>query len=142
MVSQRSLVQDENPADNIYFLSRSASKFKPEISMSLKKRNKKILIVDDENFNIVALRALIDLVTNCSASVDFAMNGNKAMDLIKENCNHHDYKYIDYHLIITDLRMKPVDGYQLSQNVRNYLIDCKLNQPLIALCTGDNSQMD
>ena len=64
------------------------------------------------------------------------------MDLIKQNCSKHGFKHTDYHLIITDLRMKPVDGYQLSQMVRNYLIDCKLNQPLIALCTGDNSQMD
>jgi hypothetical protein len=26
--------------------------------------------------------------------------------------------------------------------IRNYLIDYKISQPLIALCTGDNSQMD
>ena len=38
--------------------------------------------------------------------------------------------------------MKPIDGYQLSKKIREYFIIKKINQPLIALCTGDNSQMN
>jgi CheY-like chemotaxis protein len=67
------------------------------------------------------------------------MNGNKAMDLIKLNCSQNDFKHTDYRLIITDLQMKPIDGYQLSTMIRNYLIELKIAQPLIVLSTADNA---
>ena len=48
----------------------------------------------------------------------------------------------DYTLIITDYSMKPINGYETSIMIRNYLIENDIDQPMIALCTGDNIQMD
>ena len=69
-------------------------------------RNEKILIVDDskEIRNILST-----FLKEEGFEVYTAENGKKALDLIKE-------KIID--LIITDIRMPEMDGYQLTKKVK------------------------
>lgn len=69
-------------------------------------RNEKILIVDDskEIRNILST-----FLKEEGFKVYTAENGKKALDLIKE-------KIID--LIITDIRMPEMDGYQLTKKVK------------------------
>jgi hypothetical protein len=45
---------------------------------------KKILIIDDEYFNIVALENLIKI--HSSAPIDHALNGGTAMEIMTSNC--------------------------------------------------------
>ena len=73
---------------------------------------KRILLIDDEYFNIVALRNLININTH-DVPIDYAVNGNNGMDLVTSNCEENEFKFTDYKLIITDLSMKPIDGFQL-----------------------------
>ena len=82
---------------------------------------KRILIIDDEYFNIVALQNLIGILSR-DIPIDFALNGNTGMDLVISNCEANRLRFTDYQLIITDLSMKPIDGFQLTLNIRNYLI--------------------
>ena len=38
--------------------------------------------------------------------------------------------------------MNPINGYKLSEMIRNYLLEYKIEQPMIVLCSGDNIKMN
>ena len=58
---------------------------------------------------------LIEVKIGAQTEIEFAHNGEKAMEMIKANCKSNGLKNMDYSLIITDLSMKPTDGLQLTQ---------------------------
>ncbi len=61
----------------------------------------------------MALKNLIGIYSE-SVPIDYALNGNIAMELIRSNCEENSFRLTDYSLIITDLSMKPIDGFQLT----------------------------
>ena len=90
----------------------------------VKCRNK-ILIVDDEQFNINSIKIILEY-QGCIGNIDnitsFALNGAEALQMIKTNVQQNNFMYCDYNLIITDINMPFMDGITMSQHIRQYLL--------------------
>ena len=85
-----------------------------EIQQELK--SSKILIVDDESFNIRAINVLISSYgLNPDKICDKAKNGAVALKMVKENAFLHKYRMIDYDLILMDGNMPVMDGYEAAK---------------------------
>ena len=86
----------------------------------------RILIVDDEPFNLYGLENILKLaITRCGYSsvlidrlVDQASNGKEAVNMVKKL--YQDKGQL-YGLIITDLSMPVMDGYDEAVQIRNFL---------------------
>ena len=65
--------------------------------------------------------------------VDRAYNGLEAVMKVKEaySTNTHIYG-----LILTDISMTVMDGYEEAQEIRNFYRSNKVPQPMIVACTG------
>ena len=62
--------------------------------------NKRVLVIDDEEFSLSALDSILRILkVNVDESVDFAMSGKEALELVKKI---HGYE-IRYCLILTDI---------------------------------------
>jgi len=79
--------------------------------------DKKILVVDDNPTNRKLIGQQIKFL---GCQYDFAEDGEKALDLYKENL---------YDLVLTDLQMPRMDGYQLTSNIRFYEKNYNKNIP-------------
>lgn len=80
---------------------------------------KKILIVDDDMRNIFALTAALE---SRGVTVIFAETGKQALDMLKD--------HLDVDLILMDIMMPEMDGYQTIQHIRQSPEFSKL--PIIA----------
>lgn len=80
----------------------------------------KLLLVEDNYINqMIAKKFLV----KWEFEVDVANNGQEALDMIRDG---------DYHLVLMDLQMPVLDGYQATQKIRE-LDDHKKDIPIIAL---------
>lgn len=52
----------------------------------------------------------------------------------------NEFKFCSYNLILMDCNMPFVDGYEATSNIRNYLYDLELDQPIISAVTGHTEQ--
>ena len=96
--------------------------------------------MDDEPFNILGMQIKIDTIgiNGLSKLVDRAYSGVEALKLVKEGLKSQDpeaQKYV-YGLIITDISMPIMDGYELTKEIRNFYHVHNMAQPLIVACTG------
>lgn len=83
----------------------------------------RILLVEDNQFNqMVAVDTLTDLIGNIA--IDIADNGKIAIEKI----NHGDYQ-----LVLMDIQMPEMDGYETARFVRNKLPDGKKAVPIMAM---------
>ena len=82
------------------------------------RRKTKILIVDDEPFNIMACKYILKAtgLENIEKICDTALNGKIAVDMVKE---HKDECYYD--LILMDQNMPVLNGCMASKQIREYL---------------------
>ncbi|MBA3664170.1 MAG: response regulator [Bacteroidetes bacterium] len=83
----------------------------------------RILIAED---NLLNQKIAEHLVKGFGFSCDVCSDGKKAIELLKTN---------PYHLILMDIQMPEMDGYEATEYIRNVL---KLNIPIIAT-TGNSS---
>ena len=81
---------------------------------------KKILVVDDDMRNVFALSKILE---DKNMNVSSASNGEKALELLKENP--------DIDLILMDIMMPVMDGYETMRQIRTK--DKINNIPIIAL---------
>ena len=118
---------------------------------------KKILIVDDQIFNIQALEAILLHKFNISInSIDRCLNGEEALDLITVDIERNQSTFIKeeeeltefdpelipstYSLILMDCNMPFMDGFECSRRIREKFgqllgIDT-IQQPIITAVTG------
>ena len=85
----------------------------------------KILIIDDELFNIDALMLILEYHAGISDIEDIsstASSGNEAINLIKKNLEDNKGEYSNYNLILIDLNMPIMDGKTTSKEIREYLL--------------------
>lgn len=82
-------------------------------------KNKKILLVEDNEVNQLIATALLDEI-HCSTTI--ANNGSEAIEKIK----HHSFD-----LILMDIQMPEMDGYQATRVLRTY--PDYSNTPIIAM---------
>ena len=81
-------------------------------------KSRRILIVDDESYNLIGLKIIIDA---CDQSkilnliVDQATNGMEAYKAVKLATEKKQY---EYGLIFMDCSMPILDGYEASDRIR------------------------
>ncbi|WP_379088836.1 response regulator [Pedobacter sp. UC225_65] len=81
----------------------------------------KVLIAEDNQMNTLLMRKLL---AKWNITPDFAGNGSDAVEAFKTN---------NYDLILMDIHMPIMDGYEASSIIRNYSDTVKSNVPIIAL---------
>ena len=81
----------------------------------------KILLVEDNEVNLLYTRKILN---NWNCSPDEAKNGLIALEKLKEN---------DYDVILMDVRMPIMDGFEATKFIRSNFQPPKSNTPIIAL---------
>jgi len=97
--------------------------------------NKRILIVDDEPYNILGLKIVLQQsgVKNILSIVDTAHNGKQAIDMVKDSFERQSYSY---GLILMDCSMPVMNGYDASDFIREFLNEKGMPQPMIIATPG------
>lgn len=65
--------------------------------------------------------------------VDRAYNGLEAVNKIKDGFNKGQHVY---GLVLTDISMPVMDGFESSQAIRDFYREVEVPQPMIVACTG------
>ncbi len=99
------------------------------------KENRRILLVDDEPYNILGLKIVLQQskIKNLMNLVDTAYNGQQAVDLVK---NAYEKNKYSYGLVFMDCSMPVMNGYEASDLIREFVRTKKLLQPMIVATTG------
>jgi CheY-like chemotaxis protein len=87
-------------------------------------KKKKILVVDD---NVLNRELTLHVLTSWDFEVDVAESGIKALGRLQRH---------DYDLVLMDIQMPDMDGYQTTQTIRN---DLKMTLPVVALTAHSNA---
>ncbi len=90
------------------------------------KVQKKILVVEDDEINQLVIEQALQII---NAKIDYASNGKEAIDLIEQN-NYYD-------LIIMDLNMPVLNGYDATKEIRN----AGHAMPIIALSSDSSDSI-
>ena len=69
--------------------------------------------------------------------VDLASDGQQALDMVRQRFFNFG---ISYDLIITDIQMPVLDGYQSAKMIREFHSDNMVPQPTIIACSGHTEQ--
>jgi CheY-like chemotaxis protein len=104
---------------------------------------KKILIVDDQQFNIEAMKIVLNYSVGIDAErlCDCAHNGKQALNMIIQDVEEQDNLSCSYNLILMDCNMPFMDGYAATTHIREYLYKRNITQPIITAVTGHSEQM-
>ena len=112
---------------------------KKSIEKSAINLKKKILIVDDESFNRMALKSILEII-GVSNQVCEAGNGLLAFEMVKEDVQANFYNHTNFELILMDFQMPVMDGNQASTKIREFLYSHDTKQPIICGVTGHVEQ--
>jgi len=94
--------------------------------------NNRILVVDDEEFCISSMRAVLySLGINTDFQVDYCIHGKEAVRQVKRTYENG----MRYTIILTDFSMPIMDGIEAAQKIRKYL-NPKNEKPTIIGITG------
>ena len=109
-----------------------------ELTNVNKIRSTRILIVDDEPFNVLGMKVLLQQYAFKSIAniIDVAYNGTEAVKLVKKSYCNKDKAPYNYGLIFMDLSMPIMDGYQATEKIRAFIKIKQMPQPMIIACTG------
>ena len=91
---------------------------------------RRILIVDDEPYNLIGLRVIINAAFDdggIDELIDQVQNGLEALEAVSNAIDFH------YGLIFMDCSMPVMDGYEATQKIRALQ---NIEQPMIVACTG------
>ena len=92
---------------------------------------KRILIAEDIDINRLVIE---ELLAETKASIDFAMNGLEAVDMFTQSLNNF------YDLIIMDIQMPVMNGYEASQKIRSISRDDATSVPIFAMTANAYSE--
>ena len=73
-------------------------------------QNSKLLMVDDNEYNLFPLRHYLQNSQFDLSRTTEASNGQEAVDLVNKSIQDHDMKYCQYRLILMDINMPIMDG--------------------------------
>ena len=106
----------------------------------------KILIVDDQSFNIEAMMIILHHVFDLDTKnlVSKAFSGMEALEEIvrdiQQNYRNGIGKVSSYTLIIMDCSMPMMDGYETTEIIRSIMQNNGMKQPIISALTGHTDQ--
>jgi CheY-like chemotaxis protein len=103
----------------------------------------KILIVDDQSFNIEAATVILKYsvrIKNPDQICDSAIHGKQALEKVIQDVESHNLKHCSYKLIIMDCNMPIMDGYEATSKIRSYISSLGINQPIIIAVTGHTEE--
>ncbi|MGB0522928.1 MAG: response regulator [Flammeovirgaceae bacterium] len=83
--------------------------------------NKRILLAEDNDVNQMLV---VTLLNQWDYEVDIAENGRLAVEMLKDK---------NYALILMDVHMPELDGYEATQIIRKELVPPKSNIPIVAM---------
>ena len=96
----------------------------------------KILVVDDEAFNIIVIKGLMRVLgmLEIDSRVDCCYNGEQAVEYIQRAVDEGDpYRYS---LVLTDCMMPFMDGYEAVKRIRTILKHYTMKSLCIIAVTG------
>ena len=129
-----------NIQDMIFQVKNQVSKIhKKQI---VQQKQKKILIVDDDSFNRMSIKVLLELVglKNLDQICIDAEDGEIALRIIQDDVQANDGLFSSFDLILMDYQMPKMDGMESQKHIRSYLHLKDLIQPIIICCTGHAEQ--
>lgn len=91
--------------------------------------NLDVLVVEDNTVNIMVIKKTLNRL---GIKPDVAENGRIALEILKNN---------DYDLILMDLYMPELDGYETTKRIRELENPKKSNVPIIAITATVNNQV-
>ncbi|TNV84121.1 hypothetical protein FGO68_gene2356 [Halteria grandinella] len=104
------------PKDSSFLLIRETSREKSkssDVSVSHEESPKlRILCVDDSSYNLFVIQELLKQIEGDQIEIETALNGNLALQIIKQQQHVFD-------IILMDLHMPILDGYQTAKEVRD-----------------------
>jgi signal transduction histidine kinase/ActR/RegA family two-component response regulator len=89
---------------------------------------KKLLLVDDDAFNILLTRIILE---NFGMKVEVAMNGTEGFQKAQD---------LDFDLILTDIQMPEINGMELTRMIRQLPDKHKAGVPIIAFTANTDTQ--
>lgn len=125
MGGEVALESDEGKGTSFFFtLSFNIGNVEPKEEpqeVTIKPGKYRVLIVEDNELNTLIVERFL---TNWGIEVDHANNGREALEHLAEN---------DFDLILMDLEMPEMDGYEAAQAIRKLDNKAKASIPIIAL---------
>jgi len=96
---------------------------------------KRILIVDDEPYNVMGMQLQLSRlgIKGLASIIDRAYDGIESLKKVKDSYTNGTHTY---GLILTDISMPIMDGFESSEKIRNFYRANKVAQPMIVACTG------
>ena len=79
-----------------------------------RERSLKILLVDDEQYNIDALKIILKYHCNVDSDsiCDSVFDGKQALEAVQRNVELNQGMFCEYELILMDCNMPIMDGYE------------------------------
>ena len=113
--------EQQNDIKDVFYLYKNFQKH----------QKNRILVVDDEEFCIAAMRALLfKMGIDIQYQVDYAINGLEALSLVEEIQRNN----MSYQLIFTDFNMPVMNGIEATSKIREKFN--MIDQPCIIGVTG------
>jgi len=105
-----------------------------QVSMEMPMAMKSVLVVDDNPFNLLIAKHLVEYL---GYQVETALNGKLGVDLVKSLTAAGNKK--PFEAILMDLQMPVMDGYEATKVLRKMMVEQEIEEiPIIALSANDS----
>jgi len=112
--------REPNPLSNEILESNSSIiDINQDIKVPEQYKCNRIMVVDDEEFCISAMKILLQSFGINNQQIDFCINGQESVDILKKQMQ----KGMQYKCILTDFSMPIMDGIQATKHMRSYMTD-------------------